>query len=48
MAQVKLEGVGKTIEELEKLENIDDSLIRYLTVKVKQHDLEKNYFQKSE
>tara|TARA_Y100000590_G_scaffold238864_1_gene268671 strand:- start:1320 stop:1643 length:324 start_codon:yes stop_codon:yes gene_type:complete len=45
---IKLEGVGKTIEELEKLENIDDSLIRYLTVKVKQHDLEKNYFQKSE
>ena len=34
----KLEGEGKTIEELEKAENIDESLIRYLTVRVKKHD----------
>ena len=45
---IKFEGIGKTIEELEKVENIDDSLIRYLTVKVKKHDLEKNYFEKKD
>ena len=45
---IKLEGVGKTIEELEKMENIDESLIRYLTVKVKKHDLEKNYFERKD
>ena len=45
---IKLEGDGKTIEELEKVENIDDTLIRYLTVKVKKHDLDKNYFEKKE
>tara|TARA_B100000029_G_scaffold55178_1_gene50042 strand:+ start:1192 stop:1515 length:324 start_codon:yes stop_codon:yes gene_type:complete len=44
----KLEGEGKTIEELEKNQNIDDSLIRYLTVKVRKHDLETNYFEKKE
>ena len=45
---LKFDGVGKTIQELEKIENIDDSLIRYLTVKVKSHNLEKNYFEKKE
>jgi len=45
---IKLEGVGKTIEELEKAENIDESLIRYLTVKVKQHDLKTIFFEKKE
>tara|TARA_B110000014_G_C19811129_1_gene421077 strand:+ start:276 stop:602 length:327 start_codon:yes stop_codon:yes gene_type:complete len=45
---IKFEGIGKTIEELEKIENIDESLIRYLTIKVKKHDLETNYFQKKE
>ena len=43
---IKFEGIGKTIEELEKMENIDEMLIRYLTVRVKKHDLEKNYFEK--
>ena len=43
---IKFEGIGKTIEKLEKTENIDESLIRYLTVRVKKHDLEKNYFEK--
>ena len=43
---IKLEGIGKTIEELEKAENIDDVLIRYLTVRVKKHDLEENFFEK--
>ena len=36
----------KLIEELEKAENIDEMLFRFLTVKVKKHDLEKNYFEK--
>ncbi len=44
----KFEGVGKTIEELEKAENIDQMLIRYLTVKVKKLDLKTNYFEKKE
>jgi len=43
---VKFDGDGKTIEELEKAENIDESIIRYLTVKVKKHDLENNFFKK--
>ena len=43
---IKLEGAGNTIKELEKAENIDDMLIRYLTVKVKKHDLEKNFLEK--
>tara|TARA_B100000029_G_scaffold399310_1_gene398000 strand:+ start:1998 stop:2324 length:327 start_codon:yes stop_codon:yes gene_type:complete len=45
---IKLEGNGKTIEELEKAQNIDEMLIRFLTVKVKKHELEKNYFDKKE
>ena len=43
---IKLEGTGKTIEELEKAGNIDQSLIRFLTVRVKKHDLKKEYFEK--
>ena len=45
---IKFEGEGKTVDELEKAENIDEKLIRYLSVKVKKHDLEKNYFEKNE
>ena len=45
---IKFTGVGKTIEELEKVENIDEALIRYLTVRVKKHDLKTNYFEKNE
>ena len=45
---IKFEGIGKTVEELEKAENIDETLIRFLTVRVKKHDLEKNYFEKTE
>ena len=45
---IKFEGDGKTIEELEKAESIDDKLIRFLSVKVKKHDLETNYFEKKE
>ena len=43
---IKFEGMGKTIEELEKAENIDEMLIRYLTVRVKKHNLEENFFEK--
>ena len=45
---IKFEGTGKTIDELEKAENIDQALIRFLTVRVKKHDLEKEYFEKRE
>ena len=45
---IKFEGTGKTIEELEKAENIDQMLIRFLTVRVKKHDLETNYFSKKD
>ena len=45
---IKFEGVGKTIEKLEKTENIDESLIRYLTVRVKKHNLEEDYFKKNQ
>ena len=45
---IKFDGVGKTIEELERAENIDEMLLRFLTVKVKKHDLETKFFEKSE
>ena len=41
---IKFEGIGKTIEELEKAENIDQALIRFLTVRVKKHDFKIEYF----
>ena len=45
---IKFKGVGQTIKELEKIENIDEALIRYLTVKVKKHDLKTIYFAKKD
>ena len=45
---IKFEGIGKTIEELEKAENIDEMLLRFLTVKVKKHNLDLNYFKKKD
>ena len=45
---IKFEGIGKTIKELEKLGNIDQMLIRFLTVRVKKHDLKNNYFEKKD
>ena len=45
---IKFEGTGKTINELEKAENIDQMLIRFLTVRVKKHDLSKVYFEKKD
>ena len=45
---IKFEGTGKTIYELEKAENIDQMLVRYLTVRVKKHDLDNAYFEKKD
>ena len=45
---IKFEGIGETIQELEKLGNIDQTLIRFLTVRVKKHDLKKEYFEKKD
>ena len=45
---IKFEGVGKTVEKLEGAENIDEILLRFLTVKVKKHDLVTNYFEKKD
>jgi len=45
---IKFEGTGKTIDELEKAENIDHTLVRYLTVRVKKHDLDTAYFEKKD
>ena len=44
----KIKGKGKVVEELEKNEAIDKKLLRYLTVKVKDFDLNTNYFEKKE
>ena len=40
----KLKGSGVTVSELEKNEKIDNNLLRFLTIRVKKFDLEKNYF----
>ena len=45
---IKFDGIGKTIEELERAENIDEMLIRYLTVRVTKHNLEENFFEKKD
>jgi len=45
---IKFKGNGETVKELEKIQNIDEGLIRYLTIKVKKHDLKKNYFEKTD
>ena len=42
----KIKGKGKAIDELEKNEAIDKKLLRYLTVRVKEFDLDANYFAK--
>ena len=44
----KIKGDGKVINELEKNESIDKKLLRSLTVKVKNFDLETNYFNKQD
>ena len=42
----KIKGNGKAVKELEKNEAIDKKLLRYMTVKVKDFDLNTNYFAK--
>ena len=44
----KIKCEGKVVEELEKNEAIDKKLLRYLTVKVKEFDLDTNYFSKKD
>jgi len=44
----KIKGGGKIIKELEKNESLDQSLLRYMTVKVKKFDLQTNYFSKND
>ena len=44
----KIEGDKNLVKELEKNERIDKNLLRFLTVRVKKFDLEKNYFSASE
>ena len=44
----KIKGKGDLIEELEKNESLDKKLLRYLTVKVKEFDLDANYFVKKD
>ena len=45
---LKIKGNGMVINELEKNESLDKKLLRYLTVKVKNFDLETNYFSKKD
>ena len=45
---IKMEGDGNTINELEKEESIDEMLLRFLTIKVKKHDLNTNFFEKKQ
>ena len=44
----KIRANGSVIKELEKNEAIDKKLLRYLTVKVKNFDLDTNYFSKKD
>mgnify|MGYP001399927788 CR=1 FL=1 len=44
----KIKGSGNVINELEKNEAIDKKLLRYLTVRVKEFDLDANYFSKKD
>ena len=44
----KIKANGNVIKELEKNEAIDKKLLRYLTVKVKNFDLDTNYFSKKD
>ena len=44
----KIQGKGNVVSELEKNEAIDKKLLRSLTVKVKDFDLETNYFSKKD
>ena len=45
---IKFEGDGNITNMLENEESIDEMLVRFLTVKVKSHDLKNIYFEKKE
>ena len=42
----KIKGKNEIVSELEKNEKIDKNLLKYMTIKVKEFDLETNYFNK--
>ena len=42
----KIKGESKIVSELEKNEKIDKNLLKYMTIRVKEFDLETNYFNK--
>ena len=44
----KIKGKGNVIDELEKNESLDKNLLRYLTIRVKEFDLDTNYFSNKE
>ena len=44
----KIKAKGNVIKELEKNEAIDKKLLRYLTVRVRNFDLDTNYFSKKD
>jgi small subunit ribosomal protein S6 len=44
----KIKGDGKIVSELEKNEKIDKNLLRHLTFKVKNFDLDKDYLKKND
>ena len=44
----KIKADGKIVSELEKNEKIDKNLLRYLTVRVKNFDLDTDYFKKND
>ena len=44
----KIKGNSNLINELEKNESIDKKLLRFVTIKVKEFDLETNYFNKKD
>ena len=44
----KIKGKGNVVDELEKNEAIDKKLLRYLTVRVRNFDLDTNYFSKKD
>ena len=44
----KIKGTSSLIVDLEKNERMDKNLLRYLTIKVKNFDLETNYFSSKE
>ena len=45
---IKFQGDGNITNMLEKEESIDEMLVRFLTIKVKSHDLKNIYFEKKD